>query len=83
MSILELPRYLINPAEMGRLQGEETSRRQEPRYAVESARRHCGEELPSRFILGKMGSALTLHCAILSVQEQQSAAISDLAVQWK
>lgn len=39
----------------------------------ESARRHCGEELPSRFILGKMGLALTLHCAILSVQEQQSA----------
>lgn len=34
MSILELPRYLLNPAETSRFQGEETSRRQKSRYAV-------------------------------------------------
>lgn len=72
MSILECPRYLINPAEMSRLQGEEASRRLESRCAVDVYLQKSSQQLHP-------GEDATLHYVTLSVH---GAAVSLLSQAW-
>lgn len=55
MSILELPWYLINPAEMSGLQGEETSR-----YAVGVCPQALWRRAPQQVHLGEDGFSTDL-----------------------